>query len=1545
MRVNFSLMLCAMLLLVNLFMPVQQDAGAAAPSPTKWSRYESNPVLSPGSGGVWDSDGSWMYTGSVMKDGDELRLYYAGYDGAHQKIGLATSTDGKSWTKYASNPILGLGASGAWDDVHVAGPYVMKDGSTYKMWFHGYDGSHWNTGYATSSDGKAWTKYASNPVLKLGANGDWDDNHAALPCVLKDGGGYRMWYNGEDHTHNRIGYAVSADGISWTKSGANPVLNLGDSGDWDDYGVTSPCVLNVSGTFRMFFSGYSGANWNIGYATSDDGVSWTKYAGNPILKNTGNGWEAHDVMIPVVYYNSTGYYMWYTGVNSGGLMKFGLAEGRNRIPNAPSLIAPSDSSWTTTRKPVFAWTFSDPDPQDDQKAYQVQLGNESMFSAVVYDTGKINSSATSHTPSAALPDGIFYWRARVWDTDGDNSTWSAGRLIKLDSTPPEILSLRINGGAGYTNNRYACLTVSANDPSPGSGLGSMAFSNDGSAWTSWEQFKADRPAWDLADQKYGGADSDGPKQVFVKVRDAAGNEVLPANRVNASIFLDRVAPVSLGVLINSGSEFTNSSDVSLSLSVTDPEPASGVGEMALSNDGATFTGWLGWQGTLSWSLTTGAGGQDSDGQKPVWVKVRDRAGNGAGPVKAHIFLDRRAPEGLTVSINKGAAYANSASVGLEISATDPEPSSALSLMTIANSESALGTWEAFGLTRGNWDLAAGAGGTDVDGEKTVFLKVQDRAENQAGPARDTIFLDRIRPGSLSITINNGAIYTTSQAVTLALGASDPAPASGVENMQFSNDGKSWSSWEPFSASKSYTLPGPDGLKSVHFRVVDRAQNLAGAVTDSIILDTTPPSISNVRVSGLTHNTAVVSWTTDEEAACGLDYGQTSSYGSSAGSPDFLSDHTLTIRNLLASTTYHFRIHATDRAQNPAAFSRDFVFITAATPDTTQPFISDLIVSGITDRLAVASWTTNEPADGTVDLGTDVSYGRTSADGRFVLYHSFTLSGLAPSTAYHLRAGSTDPSGNGPARSGDVTFTTLAAPDTTPPAISNVMAGGITDRLAVVSWTTDEPADGTVEYGTSGSYGRAAVLGGLGTCHEITIGPLLPSTIYHFRVMSRDATGNGPTFCEDRTFTTAEASDQSPPALLNPRIEKITTETADVLWETAELADGYVEYGTDTAYGLSYTLVGYSLAHKASLSGLRPDTTYHVRVRSSDPSGNTATGGDAVFRTLRTPSSTDRTPPAISGIQVVGISESRAVVLWQTDEPADGLVDYGTGTSYGSRAGSPVFAYIHSILLDGLRSQTEYHFRAGSRDVFGNGPSFGPDMRFSTGSSPDLSPPAITGVVAVNITNSSAVITWTTDEPANGMVEYGQNSLYGQVITSGLFVLNHAIQITGLSPNATFHFRVSSTDPALNAARPLQDHVFTTLKTASGTGPSPTPVGPGPVSLENSWAWIAAVLLVAAVLALAAVYSTRRARHPAGPVGPSNAPGPIPATAAMMVPEEEIEVLEMSPSPAAEAGPAPIRHIRCGICRTRIPIFRLGPQRLKCPGCGRAGNYVARESSP
>jgi len=282
-----------------------------------WERYP-NAVIDIGAEGNWDD--VHVSHPSVFFDGSEYHMWYTGDNGSQRGIGYAKSADGKIWEEYPGNPVLTDGIGDVWDGELVSQPCVRHDGTQYRMWYAGCDGSSMRIGYATSSDGITWAKHASNPVIDLST---WDAAGVSNPTVLYNGTQYQMWYTGYDGGNMRIGYATSDDGIVWIKPLSEPVIDLEDS--WDSEGCSSPTVVLTDEplgrqTYRMWYSGYDGNSMRIGYATSSDGINWTKHASNPVfdLGDDGSS-DSLGVSSPAVVFVGSTYRIWHTGYDGAHL--------------------------------------------------------------------------------------------------------------------------------------------------------------------------------------------------------------------------------------------------------------------------------------------------------------------------------------------------------------------------------------------------------------------------------------------------------------------------------------------------------------------------------------------------------------------------------------------------------------------------------------------------------------------------------------------------------------------------------------------------------------------------------------------------------------------------------------------------------------------------------------------------------------------------------------------------------------------------------------------------------------------------------------------------------------------------------------------------------------------------------------------------------------------------------------------------------------------------------------------------------------------------
>lgn len=214
-----------------------------------------------------------------------------------------------SFSKYSGNPVLNVSSSN-WDSSYVWQPSVIYDNTEFKMYYTGFNGSRFQIGLATSSDGLTWTKSPSNPVLSR-LSVDNRDTHD--PSVIYLNNSYEMWHASSLNgglSNFQIYRATSLNGTSWTNDPFGPVLQPSQS--WDTEGLSSPFVLKSESSYKMWYSALKSGFWRIGYATSSDGVNWTPYAGNPIIDLSASGKHADGAS---VIYNGSSYELFFHGVD------------------------------------------------------------------------------------------------------------------------------------------------------------------------------------------------------------------------------------------------------------------------------------------------------------------------------------------------------------------------------------------------------------------------------------------------------------------------------------------------------------------------------------------------------------------------------------------------------------------------------------------------------------------------------------------------------------------------------------------------------------------------------------------------------------------------------------------------------------------------------------------------------------------------------------------------------------------------------------------------------------------------------------------------------------------------------------------------------------------------------------------------------------------------------------------------------------------------------------------------------------------------------
>ncbi|NLN75115.1 MAG: hypothetical protein GX139_02240 [Armatimonadetes bacterium] len=274
-------------------------------------------------------------------------------------------------------------------------------------------------------------------------------------------------------------------------------------------------------------------------------------------------------------------------------------------------------------------------------------------------------------------------------------------------------------------------------------------------------------------------------------------------------------PPTGAIKINADAEYTNNSAVTLTLSSPDAV------QMQFKNESGDWSAWENYAATKAWNLSA------DDGTKTVFVKYKSAANiESTATISATIVLDTTPPTG-ALEINSNAQYTNAVGVTLTPSSSDAAQ------MQFKNESGDWSVWETYATAKA-WSITAG------DGTKTVYARFKDVAGNvSTDTISATITLDIVPPTG-AMVINSDDIYANSTSVILTLSSPDAA------QMQFKNESGSWSAWEAYATSASWTMSAGDGTKTVFVQFKDAAGNVStGTISDNIILDTVPPTGSIV----------------------------------------------------------------------------------------------------------------------------------------------------------------------------------------------------------------------------------------------------------------------------------------------------------------------------------------------------------------------------------------------------------------------------------------------------------------------------------------------------------------------------------------------------------------------------------------------------------------------------------------------------------------------------------------------------------------------------
>lgn len=413
-----------------------------------------------------------------------------------------------------------------------------------------------------------------------------------------------------------------------------------------------------------------------------------------------------------------------------------------------------------------------------------------------------------------------------WKLEGDDNTKTvfmrlqdrAGNLSKvytaniiLDRQAPTGCSIVINNGDKWLRNKNRRVSLSLR----AEGASMMMISNNNNFKDAkWIPFRT-AIAWTVDK-------SEGPNSVFVKFKDAAGNE----SETLSTIIISDFNPPKINLFSSDdGSAYCNDPQktILLRIDVTDAKL------MAISNQSLRDTSratniWEPYAKEKSWTL------EGEDGLKTVSARFKDEAGNVTPEYNLKIILDRTPPSEPQVSILGGAKWL-----------TNPEGKADLELKAIGASQMKISNdaafenakWEKYNQTKKSWQLR-------LKGPQTsVYAIFKDEAGNESEVVKDDILIDVNPPTNPSIILNGGDKYVelSSRKIVMALHAEDATRMRISPSKNFKN-----SEWMPYEETLEKVLSGQDGKITLFAQFSDEAGNVSKIVSTTIILDTTPPRI-------------------------------------------------------------------------------------------------------------------------------------------------------------------------------------------------------------------------------------------------------------------------------------------------------------------------------------------------------------------------------------------------------------------------------------------------------------------------------------------------------------------------------------------------------------------------------------------------------------------------------------------------------------------------------------------------------------------------------
>ncbi|MDB6026400.1 MAG: hypothetical protein JWM68_2623 [Verrucomicrobiales bacterium] len=537
-------------------------------------------------------------------------------------------------------------------------------------------------------------------------------------------------------------------------------------------------------------------------------------------------------------------------------------------------------------------------------------------------------------------------------------------------------------------------------------------------------------------------------------------------------------------------------------------------------------------------------------------------------------------------------------------------------------------------------------------------------------------------------------------------------------------GSSWDFWQYTSTG---TIPGISGN-------VDHDVFNGTSISAWIATPVGAPIISNVSADNLSDVGATITWNTDVNSDSVVNYGLTTSYGTTSSNSTMVVNHSRTLTGLSASTTYHYRVKSKNTA-GQVATSGDFTFTTLAAGQ-----VSDIIIDN-TGATVVGTWSTGTGS--TDKFGTDYRF---KSGGTGAAYLQFTPTVL---TAGDYEIYEWHPQGAN---------RTIAAPVV----------------IAYNGGTTTVPVN---------QQGNGGVWNLLGT-FNFAVG-----SAGNIKITDNYADSANVVMADAVKLVYAPATVVAPSAPSGLSATAISASQINLAWtDNSNNEDNFIVSRSTTSGG-PYTDVATLAANVTSFSntGLAGNTTYYYVVRASNTAGSSANSNQASATTPLTP------PTAPSGLSASAVSSSQINLSWTDNSSNESGFVIGRATTSGGPYSdvATLGVNVTSFNNTGLSASTTYYYVVRAYNAAGSSAN----SAQASATTFAVAPAAPSGLAATAVSSSQINLSWVDNSSNENNFIVARSTTVGgpytDIATLGANVVSYSN--TGLSGSTTYYYVVRASN--------------------------------------------------------------------------------------------------------------------------------------------------------